>query len=250
MSLVSVILFIAAALCFAYGLVVKMAGSGTMFFVVWLAIGVLLLLFALSLRSGLWGRVPFPLRTMILVLAGAVLAAVIAVEVFVIGSFRAEGRDGLRYVIVLGAQVRDDGPSKALAYRLDRAYDYLTENSDTVCIVSGGQGYNEPVSEASAMKEYLVQRGIAEERILEEDKSTNTNENIILSRKLINEEGDGSDIGIITNNFHVFRAVSIAKKQGLTGVCGIAAPSDKTYLLNNTFREFFGVAKDLIRGNM
>ncbi len=130
------------------------------------------------------------------------------VEGCVISQMHADGREGLDYIIVLGAQVRKDGPSPVLKYRLDKAVEYLNENPDTVCIVSGGQGSNEPWSEAEGMARYLQEKGIDTARILPEDKSQTTEQNITNSKMLMKE---GASVGIVTNNFHVFRALQIAK---------------------------------------
>lgn len=170
------------------------------------------------------------------------------VEGIIISGFFEHGRKDLDYVIVLGAQVKEGRPSVVLQYRLDRAYEYLMENADTICIVSGGQGSNELVSEADIMKSYLVDKGIPSYRILVEDRSRNTEENIRFSFELI---GDlQADIGIITNNFHVFRGSAIARKKGALNVFGISASSNPLYLPNNMLREFFAVTKDKLCGNI
>ena len=158
-------------------------------------------------------------------------------------SMYTDGRGGLDYIIVLGAQVRKDGPSPVLKYRLDKAVEYLNENPDTVCIVSGGQGSNEPWTEAEGMAQYLQEKGIDTARILTEDQSQTTEQNITNSKMLMKE---GASVGIVTNNFHVFRALQIAKKYGLSDVCGIAADSTPKYLPNNMLREFFGEMKWLL----
>ena len=98
------------------------------------------------------------------------------------------------------------------------------------------------------MADYLVQHGIEQERILLEDTSTNTVENIQNSKVLMELPYDG--VGIVTNNFHVFRAVQIAKVQGLEGVYGIAADSNVLYLPNNMLRECCGILKDWIMKNI
>ena len=131
---------------------------------------------------------------------------------------------------------------------MDAAVDYLNGNPDTICIVSGGQGTNEPFSEAEGMAKYLLDKGIDEHRIVLEDKSTSTVENIQNSKILMEESYNG--VGIVTNNFHVFRAVQIAKVQGLEGVCGIAADSNVLYLPNNVLRECCGILKDWLMNNI
>ena len=160
----------------------------------------------------------------------------------------AEGEGKLDYIIVLGAQMKSNGPSRVLKMRLDKAYNYLMENPDTVAIVSGGQGADEHVSEAQGMYDYLVGKGIAAERILLEGQSRNTSQNIDFSSAFLDKERDS--VGIVTNNFHIFRATHIAKKNGYSHVCGIAAPSELLMQGNNMLREFMGVMKDFLAGNI
>ena len=148
---------------------------------------------------------------------------------------------GLNYVIVLGAHVRPAGPSRALALRLDRAYTYALENPDAVLIVSGGQGSNEPCTEASSMKQYLMDKGLSENRILMEDQSTNTRENLIFSAQLI---PDNASVGIVSNGFHICRALHLAKVLGYKNAAGIPAKSDLITQPANLLREFFAVVKD------
>lgn len=98
------------------------------------------------------------------------------------------------------------------------------------------------------MYDYLVERGIAPDRILKEDQSRNTSQNIDYSSTFLDKEKDS--VGIVTNNFHIFRATHIAKKNGYKYVCGIAAPSELLLQGNNMLREFAGVMKDFLVGNL
>ena len=164
------------------------------------------------------------------------------------GEFKSKGQQNLDYIIVLGAQVRESGPSVVLQYRLDAAIDYLNKNPDTICIVSGGQGVNEPFSEAEGMTKYLLENGIEKDRILLEDESRNTVQNIQNSKDIMEELYNG--VGIVTNNFHIFRAVQLAKAQGLKCVSGIAADSNVLYLPNNMLRECCGILKDWFMNHM
>ncbi len=165
------------------------------------------------------------------------------IEGFVLSGFAEHGEPNLDYIIVLGAQVYENGPSVVLKFRLEEAIAYLEENPDTKCILSGGQGHNEPFVEAVGMADYLMKHGISEERLLLETESATTAQNISNSRKMIEQN---ASVGIVTNNFHVFRAVRIAEKQGMEKVCGIAADTTKLYLPNNMLREFFAVMKFLL----
>lgn len=118
-------------------------------------------------------------------------------------------------VVVLGCQVRGETPSVMLSRRLNAALEVLQDNPQAVCVVSGGQGNGENISEAEAMRRYLIGKGIAEERIIKEDKSVSTYENISFSAEILKELGINSNIVIVTNEFHQYRAYNFAKKMGL-----------------------------------
>lgn len=238
------IIFIGYFLCIQF-----FAGHGTNFYMIWLLAGVLFILAGICIRKGIvLFHVPvFIKRTLLLGMAFLGILFVI-VEGFIISGFTAKGEKGLDYIIVLGAQIKANGPSKVLKLRLDKAYDYLVENPDTQVIVSGGQGSNEPVSEAEGMYDYLVSKGIAAERIIKEDESKNTYQNLKFSGEYLNKKRDS--VGIVTNNFHVFRAMQLAKKGGYEHVSGIAAEAELSMQANNMLREFLGVMKDWLFGNM
>lgn len=232
----------------SYGFVVKAVNSGTKFYMVWMVIGVISLLWALLIQAGWWKKIPGWIRGCFIALVVIGVGVTAAGAALIFSDFREEGPAGLDYIVVLGAQVRTDGPSVILKYRLDKAAEYLEHNPETLCIVTGGQGYNEPFPEAEGMKAYLVEKGIGEERILMETASTSTVENIVNAETLM---GDGyNGVGIVTNNFHVYRGTALAEKQGMKGVCGIAAGSRPLYLPNNLLREVFGIAKDTLTGKM
>ena len=246
--MISILCVAAAIFCFVYCAVVFMIKSGSKFYLMWGVEGVFFLAFAFLLHFGMWDRIPLVLRRVfgVIVLIGIVFF--IIVEGLIISRFHDKGKSNLDYIIVLGAQMKQAGPSAVLKFRLDAAYDYLVENENTICILSGGQGSNEPCSEAEGMYQYLTDRGIAPERLIMEDQSTNTSENIAYSMALIGK--NDISVGIVTNNFHVFRGVRLAKAAGLQDVCGIAARSNFYFQLNNMVREFFGIMKDLVCGNM
>ncbi len=115
-------------------------------------------------------------------------------------------------VVVLGCKVNPSGPSIMLTSRLEAAYDFLSENKDAVCILSGGKGEDEPLSEARAMYDWLTKKGIDKNRLYIEDKSTSTRENLAFSEEIIKENSLPEKITIITNEFHQYRASEIAQK--------------------------------------
>ncbi len=154
-------------------------------------------------------------------------------------------------LIVLGAAVHGDRVTWVLSNRLDTAAEYLEAHPDTVCVVSGGQGDGESVTEASAMQKYLVERkGIDPARILVEDQATSTLENFRFSKKLIDDVlGENASIAFVTTDFHVFRAGRVAKKAGISAV-GIAAPDVWYIRINNFLRECVGITVYGFRGDI
>lgn len=241
--------YILALICLAYCIgVVLTKAAGTRFFLIWLVIAAGFAALGYGLKHHIFALLPLPVRIAAIAAAAAGIALFCFMEALVISGFSRSGEAGLSHIIVLGAQMKENGPSVALMRRLDRAYEYLLENPDTVCVVSGGQGSNEPVSEAQGMKDYLVGKGIEEARIIMEDQSRDTQQNLAFSRKLIPAEV--TKVGIVTSNFHVYRGVQLAKRQGFPEAEGFGAPSGVYFLPNNMLREFFGIMKDWVFGNM
>ncbi len=123
--------------------------------------------------------------------------------------------DAVDCVIVLGCQVRGETPTDMLCDRLDAALELLEENPEAVCVVSGGQGNLEAISEAEAMRRYLNAKGIADERIIPEPRSTSTEENLRFSAELLAERGISGNMIVVTNEFHQYRADIYARRAGL-----------------------------------
>lgn len=153
-------------------------------------------------------------------------------------------------VIVLGCKVQPDGnPSLMLRKRIEAAYGYLEKNSEIICIVSGGKGDDEPISEAETMKSSLIEMGIDTNRILIEDKSVSTRENIEFSLKLLEEKGISvSEAAIITDGFHQFRASLIAKENGIESTA-VSADTPKWLLPAYWFREWFALSHRFVFGS-
>ena len=118
-------------------------------------------------------------------------------------------------VIVLGCKVRGTRPSAMLTRRLEAALSYLEAHPEVQCITSGGQGAGEDIPEGQAMKTWLVEHGIAESRILVEDQSKDTEENLKFSAAILAEQELGNQAVIITDGFHEYRASLLAKQAGL-----------------------------------
>jgi uncharacterized SAM-binding protein YcdF (DUF218 family) len=157
-------------------------------------------------------------------------------------------RKNLDYIIVLGAHVDGTRPTLALLERIRRALEYLEENPRTKAVLSGGKGEGEQVSEAQAMYCYLTEHGIDGERLLLEEHSTNTKENLAFSLNLLGDQP--YSVGVVTNNFHVFRGVAIGRKCGCKDICGIPSRYCSWRLLIYIPREILAIIKDKLVGNL
>ena len=115
-------------------------------------------------------------------------------------------------VIVLGAGIRGETVTLPLAYRLDKAIEYVNKNPKSIIVVSGGQGFQEEISEALAMEKYLVNKGVSKEKIIREEQATSTYENFIYSKVILDKIFDRPyKTALITNDFHIYRATQISK---------------------------------------
>jgi len=149
-------------------------------------------------------------------------------------------------IIVLGAGLWGDRVSPQLSLRLHTAYGLMLRNDKLIAVVSGGQGPDELISEAQAMSDYLVNMGIDSSRIIMEDQSTSTTENLKFTKKILEKKGlETSAIGIVTTDFHVFRAEMLARRIGLE-VQGHAAPNIESIKLKNNIREIAALIKDFV----
>lgn len=143
----------------------------------------------------------------------------------------------LDYIIILGARIHGEEVSESLDRRLSRGLRYLLENQETKVIVSGGKGRGESISEAEAMERWLLNHGVEEERIFQENKSTSTFENLEFSKSFADAKKD--KVGIVTNNFHMYRAMRIGRAAGYKKLFGISAGCNPVMFFNYSVREFF-----------
>lgn len=235
-----------AIISLLYSVAVYMVGSGTFSFVIWIFAALFFEFLYIMDKKNIWPKVPKILRYAFRTIVTIGHTIFVICQGCILTQFFANGDSGADYIIVLGAQMRDWGPSVVYKARLDSAKEYLNNNPDTKVIVTGGQGINESISEGEGGKIYLVEQGIREDRILVENKSLDTDENISNALMLI-DTNDDMKIGIVTNNFHVFRGVMIAKRYTDAKISGIAAYTEYRYLPNNMVRETFGILKNIFK---
>lgn len=176
------------------------------------------------------------------------LSAFIFVEAHVVQAMNADAKENLEYVIVLGAGLKGTVPTNPLRVRIDRAYEYMCENKDTILIASGGQGFGEDISEAQCIASILESRGIDASRIILEDKSTSTEENLKNTLEVIGDSK--ASVGIITNGFHEYRANLIAEDVGFENIASVPAVTLFPVGIHYTVREFFGVVQYVVSGTI
>lgn len=249
MNIIIGILMICGCACFCYYIfAVSYAGFASAFLSFWLMATIgfafLTVIAILHKKKGILSAIPRWVKIAIsaIIIIGVIIF--ISMECLIISKMKVKASDDVDYVIVLGAQVRGERVTKSLAKRLDAAYDYLLEHEDAKVICTGGQGRGENISEAFAEKRYLMDKGIEENRIIMEDKSTSTYENLKFSMDVIGNKD--AEIAIVTNNFHVYRATMLGKHIGFTNVQGIAASSDNRLLLNYMVRESLALFKEIL----
>ena len=183
-------------------------------------------------------------------LAYALFAALFTLTTILILANSSAPADGADALIVLGGGIRGSSPTLTLRYRLDAAKDYLERNPETIAVVSGGQGRDEIISEAEVMRDYLVSRGIAPERIISEDGSLSTEENFLFSKPLIDEAvGEDAKIIFTTTRFHVFRSERVAKRLGIEAE-GVPAKGVWYITFNDYLRECAAITAYFFTGKM
>ena len=209
------------------------------------------LLFPLQLRKNLAiiSSTP-PGKAVLTVIAAVVIVAVLWCVILSVLMVRSATKtnDESEVIIVLGCKVNSSGPSRMLKNRLDTAYEFLQQNPNVICVVSGGKGADEPRAEGDVMRDYLVAKGIAGERIIVENSSKNTYENLQFSFAILEEKGlPDSRVSLVTDAFHQCRAQHIAKKLGRE-VYAVSANTELVFLPTYWVREWLGLTKELIFG--
>ena len=159
-------------------------------------------------------------------------------------------KEPVAYMVVLGAKVNYNGPSVSLWDRICGAYNYLEEHPDVIAILSGGQGTDEPITEAECMYRELVGLGIDPKRLWREEEATNTWENLNFSLDLIEEKSGQrpTKIGVLSSEYHLFRASLFAKACHVEFVGIPAKTSRPSQAINHFLREVAGVWHYLLLG--
>lgn len=190
----------------------------------------------LSKRAKTWSAIAI-VGVCLFLLSFAVVEGMI-----VAAALQADGGRQADYILVLGARVRGEQLSLTLQNRLDTACDYALRYPQALIVLTGGQGPGEHVSEAEAMKRYLLQRGIPAHRLISEDRSTNTIENFRFSKALLAERTDltGKTFLVVTSDFHMYRSLMLAKRSGLHAI-GLAAPTPWFTVPKSYVREYAAV---------
>ena len=138
-------------------------------------------------------------------------------------------------IIVLGAQVKEDGtPSVALTRRLTAALESYLEKPQLI-IVCGAQGINEPRAEGDVMRDWLIERGVRSEDVVAETASFNTRENLVYARAIMEHRGLAQAL-VVTSDYHVARALELCRQTGIAAT-GKGSPSKPEYFIKNHFRE-------------
>ena len=205
-----------------------------------LSIGVLLLVFRFGKRG---------LKRLAAVATGLLLVLLLIPEAPILQAALAAGESDAPYVIVLGAAVYGQTPSISVRHRCDRAIQHLKRNPGALAVVSGGQGEGEDISEAEAMSRYLVEKGVAADRILLEDKSTSTWENLSFAKALIEGTGgDPSRVAVVSSAYHLYRARRMAAALGMDADGLPSADGYPLYMTGMYLREALAVWKLWVMG--
>ncbi|HBA70152.1 MAG TPA: hypothetical protein DCZ40_12465 [Lachnospiraceae bacterium] len=227
----------------------------------WLLLSVFFLLLGYHTSIPVLKNIPCFLRRAFTVCICVVFTFFLLIESCILWGMTGNNPEHLDYIIIPGAGLNGDKPSPVLEMRLSYSCSYLEAHPETIVIVSGGQGPTEPISEAESMKNWLTAKGIDNSRIIMEDISTTTAENMRYSFSCIQNGPDSLaeiNVGIVTSNFHVFRSVCIASHAAdeffppnqICHIYGLSAPFSPRLLPHYMVREFFAICVDALLGNM
>ena len=230
-----------------YYIFLKVLFGFVSFSILFCILGIILFIYGyveLKFKIDLWNKFSEGAKHILFTIFVISLVIFAGVESIIIYNGHHYDMEKPEYLMVLGAGLKGNKISTSLLYRLETALDFHEMYPDVKIIVSGGQGEDESISEASAMRNFLVDNGVSSELIIIEDKSTNTYENFLYTKQVLENITGKSDfeITIVSNNFHMYRAKYFANRIGFKA-WGYPAPSHKLTAVVFYVREFFGIVK-------
>ena len=255
MNIVVRVSVILAILCMGYGVVIGIhVGRKATFLKFWFGSGIGFALLSYLLNYFVKEQIHLPKTLVVVVIV--FMTGGICCECFILFQIyryaHQRPTEPADVIIVLGAKIERHKITKSLKNRLDGAVSYANSNKLQIpIIVSGGQGDDEIISEAGAMKQYLLEQGIPNEQILCEDASTDTRQNILYSKKIIEQLPFQNQpiVYIASNDFHLYRGIKLARKQGIKAY-GLPSKADPVLSFSYYVRESLAVVKDILYGNM
>lgn len=243
----------AGILMFLLPMTVRIVNAGNLF---GLLGSVLLLCFAVwnrpfcnlldKIRQHTAGRI---LTNTIGVLIAAGLLLCLVLSVLMVRAAQKKPQETPQAVVVLGCKVRGTVPSLMLSRRIQAAYEALQQYPEMIAVVSGGKGAQEDISEAACIAQELIARGISADRILLEDQSTSTSENLRFSGEILRQLGIDTPVLLATDGYHQLRAAYLAELEGVR-VCGAVSAATSWYLVPTYWvREWFGLVHAFVFGD-
>ncbi len=211
-------------------------------------------LFSLYFLIGILGNwEPMTAKVLRSLLSTLVILGLVVVGItggFVLRQAQGQSWESCQYIVVLGAKVNGTAPSQILRQRIDAAEAYLRNHPDAKAVLSGGQGPDEGISEAQCMFNELTARGIAPERLLKEEVSTSTRENLKYSMSIIWKDTVllPEKVGIVSSEFHLCRAEMFLSQSGVDPIGIPAHTENPVHFVNYFLREIAGVWHHIILG--
>lgn len=238
----------ASVCCFVYCFIVHKAEIRHDFHWIWVICGAILALLAIFNHFELKERIPEWFLRICSGVSTTALILFLGVEGCIVCGFFFRPAAGLQYLLIPETERQTDRLDLDLRFRLDKAYRYLKENPETICIVSGGSRNTEGITQAQMMQEYLLAKGVETERIRMEQEAYTPSECIRDGAKLMDSPGD--TFAVVTNNYHSYHAVHLARKAGFEDVRGMVAWANPLFFIHNMVREFFTISTDLFTGQL
>ncbi len=208
--------------------------------------GICVIVYALLLlwqqsKNKFVSRVATVLKITAWVLIFAFLVSFAIIEAKIIGAVDTTD-ESCDYIFVLGCGIKGTNLTRAGASRADAAITYMNKNPDCIAILCGGQGKDEKITEAQALYNYMSAKGIDKTRLLKEERSTDTTQNIAFAKEMLPQK-EGLKIAVATNDFHLYRSTVIMKKTGIENVFCVNGPTPKVFLLRTSLflREYFSI---------